>query len=507
MNEKKQLFSLLKDVERQLWYVHIISFIQFYLLGIGIFSFLLFLFARWIVIPYPERYLIGGCLCIFVVGCIFFIKFRPRKKQAANIYDEFIAEDRVKTALSFIAEDGEIYQLQRKDAIRLMKEKRNIILKRKKKWIHPQMILCVVVCLGGMILSIVFPNEKMELADKKEKETELVKKTEKKIDQLKKKEKNKTVKKELEKMKQEVKKENKAEEALKKLAKELNQLELKQIKAKEQQQQLNQLRNELNGANLKQLANAIDKKEMKKITEQLEKLKNNWDQLTEQQKQALAKLTNQNELTIEQLAQLEKQLKMAIQLAAQLNDANLSQETIKNIALSLQQDMMKNGILSNEQIALSSNDPLNQMDSDNLVNEDNNGSSDGQSQGQGQGQGQGRGQGQGQGNGQGQGGVGTGQGNGTGLGAGKGQGSRDFLTIPENISGKKNIENDFGRLGQGNSKEQFSGNSPILKGSVRSYEEVFREYEKSFRNSTERVQLPKELESIVKQYFSELDPD
>lgn len=322
MNEKKQLFSLLKDVERQLWYVHITSFIQFYLLGIGLFSFLLFLFARWIVIPYPERYLIGGCLCIFVVGCIFFIKFRPRKKQAANIYDEFIAEDRVKTALSFIAEDGEIYQLQRKDAIRLMKEKRNIILKRKKKWIHPQMILCVVVCLGGMILSIVFPNEKMELADKKEKETELVKKTEKKIDQLKKKEKNKTVKKELEKMKQEVKKENKAEEALKKLAKELNQLELKQIKAKEQQQQLNQLRNELNGANLKQLANAIDKKEMKKITEQLEKLKNNWDQLTEQQKQALAKLTNQNELTKEQLAQLEKQLKMAIQLAAQLNDAD-----------------------------------------------------------------------------------------------------------------------------------------------------------------------------------------
>lgn len=99
--------------------------------------------------------------------------------------------------------------------------------------------------------------------------------------------------------------------------------------------------------------------------------------------------------------------------------------------------MMKNGILSNEQIALSSNDPLNQMDSDNLVNEDNNGSSDGQSQGRGQGQGQGRGQGQGQGNGQGQGGVGTGQGNGTGLGAGKGQGSEIFLQFLKTFQVKK----------------------------------------------------------------------
>jgi superfamily II helicase len=46
----------------------------------------------------------------------------------------------------------------------------------------------------------------------------------------------------------------------------------------------------------------------------------------------------------------------------------------------------------------------------------------------------------------------------------------------------------------------------VLKGEVRNYDEVYSSYEKSYRESLDRMNLPSKLEDIVKQYFSEMDP-
>lgn len=95
---------------------------------------------------------------------------------------------------------------------------------------------------------------------------------------------------------------------------------------------------------------------------------------------------------------------------------------------------------------------------------------------------------------------------GSGSGAGFGQGSRE-LTIPEKIDGEESAENDFGQLGEGNGEQQLASKAPVLKGTLRSYEEVYGNYERTYRESVERMDLPAYLEDAVKEYFSDLNPE
>ena len=88
-----------------------------------------------------------------------------------------------------------------------------------------------------------------------------------------------------------------------------------------------------------------------------------------------------------------------------------------------------------------------------------------------------------------------------------GQGSRELLSVPDRIGGNGKIENDNGELGQGRSEMEQAPESPVLPGYVRSYQEVYGDYAEGYRESVERMQLPKHLESIVKQYYSEMNPE
>lgn len=139
-------------------------------------------------------------------------------------------------------------------------------------------------------------------------------------------------------------------------------------------------------------------------------------------------------------------------------------------------------------------------------NSPNNGSGSGSGTGSGSGSISGSGSGAGSGSGSGS-GTGSGSGSGLGGGAGLGQGSRDLLTIPSGMEGETNIENDNGSLGKGTQGQQFEGNGPVIKGSIRRYSEVFGNYESSYRQSTDRYKLPADLEEIVKNYFTSIDPD
>ncbi|MEH7106932.1 hypothetical protein V7083_04040, partial [Bacillus sp. JJ1764] len=72
---------------------------------------------------------------------------------------------------------------------------------------------------------------------------------------------------------------------------------------------------------------------------------------------------------------------------------------------------------------------------------------------------------------------------------------------------KTNLETDSGNLGQGSPSQQFSGNGPVLRGQIRSYQEVYGQYMDTYWNSTDRVTLPSDLEEIVKSYFTTIDPN
>ena len=81
------------------------------------------------------------------------------------------------------------------------------------------------------------------------------------------------------------------------------------------------------------------------------------------------------------------------------------------------------------------------------------------------------------------------------------------MTIPEKVEGKQNQEVDIGQLGEGKQGEMQEGEGPVLKGNITPYEQVFSEYEEAYRESTSRYKLPQDLENIVKNYFTDINPD
>lgn len=131
----------------------------------------------------------------------------------------------------------------------------------------------------------------------------------------------------------------------------------------------------------------------------------------------------------------------------------------------------------------------------------------------GQGQsGQGQGQGKGQGQSQGQGGQGSGQGNGSGQGSGgkgglfggSGSGGRDLIAVPQRIGEANEQTVDSGVQNEGEGIKE-KGTVSATKGEVRPYADVLGTYEESYRQSTERLQLPNDLQQMVQQYFTEIE--
>ncbi|KQL54808.1 hypothetical protein AN964_15695 [Heyndrickxia shackletonii] len=511
METKSRFMNLIKSVMRQLWLLHAAKHLQLLFMAAGAFSFIMLIGARIVVIPYLGIYWFVSIILIFVLGFLYFYRHKPTIRDAAHIYDHFIGDDRAGTSLSFLNRDEEIYQLQRNDAIKHMKAAEATVLTRKKKWIFSKWLTIAFLLWSCSAVFFFIPNATMQAAKQKEKEIETIKKAEKKLKKFADNAKNKEVKKTLQEIKKDLKSSKTAKEALNKLVKQNNQLELKQLKAENQKQELQNFQNQLKNAGLNQLAKAISQNDQKKVEQQMKQLKSNLDQLTKKQKQALKRFTNNtSSLTKEELAKLEKQLINALKIAEEQQNLQLAQDSLQESALEMQQEMMKQGLLDSKQIAFApDNQPTSQNNQGNTSsgNQSNGGQTNGKGTSNGKGSGgQTGGQGKGSGNGNGQGGSGKGGGNGIGSGAGQGQGTRKFLTIPEKINGTTNIEKDSGKLGKG-SQHQYSSNGPVLKGNVRPYEEAYGKYEQAFRESTERVQLPTELEELVKQYFSNLNPD
>lgn len=131
------------------------------------------------------------------------------------------------------------------------------------------------------------------------------------------------------------------------------------------------------------------------------------------------------------------------------------------------------------------------------------GSNPGAGTGTGNGAGNGSGTGNGSGSGQGQ-GQGTGQGQGQGDGAGLGSGGRTLVTTPRDLKGSGNVQTDGGPSTGGS--VQKGGESPVFDGVSRPYEEVYSDYATEAKRSLERRDLPQSMQSLVENYFTEIDP-
>ncbi len=131
------------------------------------------------------------------------------------------------------------------------------------------------------------------------------------------------------------------------------------------------------------------------------------------------------------------------------------------------------------------------------------GGASGQGAGQGSGQGSGQGAGSGSGAGSGAGSGGSGSGQG-GSGAGQGSGGRELVTTPRNLQGEGNVQSDGGPSSGGD--KQTGGVSPTIDGVSRPYEEVYGQYSERAKESLGRSQLPQSVQGLVESYFTEIRP-
>ncbi|WP_270182563.1 hypothetical protein [Alkalihalobacillus sp. CinArs1] len=514
MTEKESFLSYLTVLKRKLQVQYVtMRAINGLLVAFGI-AILILVAGRIIAIPYLLYISAISAGLVFLATLIIALVKKPRLTDAAKFFDRFVGEDRVETALTFLQDDSnEMIRIQRNDTVqrmrRTMTEVHNMKLLTSKKRISS------LVGTGLLIAALVlFPNNTMEQGFLIEKENELVEKTKKELEDLAK-EKDSRLQEEQKELSKQLEEANSAEELLQTLLtkeKELNELKKEAERAKKQLMTLSE-----KSEGLKGMSEALKNLDQDQLKEAMDALKQ--EELSQEQKNTLKTLeeqmngsSNSGELSDEEIRELleslEKSLSEAVASANQLGDIQALQNSLQSGAKSLNSSMQASGMGGVQSLSFANSS--SQSSSQGNSSGKSTGSASGNSEsadgaGTSGSGGKGRGTGNGTGNGN---GTGSGSSSGTGgSSGGTGQGDRGLLTVPDRIGGEGTIEQDSGELGEGSSEMEEAKEAPVLPGSVRSYQEVYGDYEEGYRQSVDRMQLPTHLESLVKQYYSEMNPE
>ncbi|GGA61991.1 hypothetical protein [Ornithinibacillus halotolerans] len=531
MNEREQFQKLLKVAKQKIGKKRLMNhfYVGLFVLGLG--SVFLLLLARFFVIPHLlEKICMFGVL-VFIGTIVLTILKRPTEKEAATYFDQFVADNHVTTAYHYRNDTGVMIELQLKNTIQQMKQSLSLIQADKIFIFRWKNVMWVSLLLVLSTTLYFLPNETMRLAKQKEVDQEIAKETKEEINKL---VEEKDLTKELEELMEQTDSIKESKELLEELLKQEKKLAEQKAKAEKNEQQLEELAEKTKS--MQELSEALDSLDTNKLSEAMDKLmEKDLASLTEDEQETLEKLFSDmlnmdnpdlsslsKDQLEEMLASLEEQLQNMIESVQSLDQILALQDQLQNLATSLQQNMAQNGLSDQENLAFGNPNEQNQQENGSNSSSNGNSNEDGESNGASEGNGNNEGTGAGQGSGNegnnssGNGGSGTGSGSGSGnggtgngsggSGAGFGQGSRE-LTIPEIIDGQESIEEDFGEMGEGDSEFQLSPDGLVLKGTVRSYEDVYGDYEKSYRNSVDRLELPSYLEDVIRDYFSDLAPE
>ena len=81
------------------------------------------------------------------------------------------------------------------------------------------------------------------------------------------------------------------------------------------------------------------------------------------------------------------------------------------------------------------------------------------------------------------------------------------MTVPSRIGGQGETAVDSGEIGEGKAAGEQQGAVPATKGTIQPYEEVVGDYSDAYFSSADRLQLPPDLQTIVEQYFTDIETD
>ncbi len=474
MERRRQLRKYIQRAKTSLTVERSIPIAQYGLFLALLSSASLFLVSRLFVWPYYRQTALATFIVVILATVLFMWWKRVKEKEALHTLDDYFSHNELVTALSFEDDKDPLVLSLLTKALENVDKAFADFKARKKSLFRPKALIGLFGTAVVLAILYMFPAATQIEAIEVEKEKAVIEDVKKEVAKLEKKVETKEVKEQLKELQNTLKEAETAEEALREVVKKQKELALKEQQLKDKQTASK------DGA-------AEEKGLSKEEEEQLKELA-----------QMQQELTQNATATQTAMSKLGKPASNTLQNAiASANSANNNQSN--NANPNPNQQSSANSQQSNQQ---------GQQGQSNSQNDSQQASGKGQEQGssqstqQGQGNGQGNGQGQGNGNGN---GNGSGSGSAGGSGAGTGQGGRDLLTTPKRIGGSSQTSVDGGALGDGSHVSEQQGNGPITKGSIRPYGEVIGSYKDSYLESSERLQLPKDLQNVVQSYFTSIE--
>lgn len=473
MNRRQSLEQFIRRAKRSLNVEHSLPRLQYGLLLAFLLSSAILLVSRLFVFPYYRDTAIYVGSAALLVTVIYILWHRVRKKEALHRLDNFYPHNELVTALSLEDESSPLVSSIMQKAIKETPVAFERFKKRDKTLWKPKVLVGIVVVLIAMGGLSVFPSATQQQALVIEEEKEIINDLEKEVAELEKKSEIKEAKKQLQELQNKLTELDTSEEALREVVKKQKELKLQEQKLREKQE----LAKQESGEGL----DGLTAEEQKQLEE-----------LMELQKE-LANTANNTQTA---LSRLGKPISFDLQNAIA---SELGTESTENNPNDEQSESSGEG--DGQQSGEQGESPGNKGDSGQKNQGNNVSGQNGQGQGNGSGAGSGAGQGSG---GNGNGGNGSGRGS---NGAGVGQGGRDLLSIPHRAGGSSETTVDGGSLSEGTAVGEQKGSVPVTKGAIRPYEEVIGDYKESYLESSDRMQLPKDLQDIVQSYFSSVESE
>ena len=478
MDDKKRLWKAVSSARRSLLFEKLLIGVQKGLLYAVLSATIIYIISRLFVLPYYSRVAIGLAIIAFLWQIMRVITNRLSKKEALITLDSYFSHNELLTALT-AKEDNTLVQSLLKKAFAQKDQALVAFKKRPKKVYQPKMLASTFGLFMILLLLVALPAATQQEAKVVEADRDITKKIEKAVDEQLKKELSEEAKKELTQLKKALQEAATSEQALKELVKKQKELMKQEQKLTEQQQA-----SELGQGDIQQLS------ELAALNKEL----------------ATTAGEAQSELS---------KLGKPVDLNLQKTIANMNSSSASNQSNAQQGTTASNSGQNNGNSQSGSQGQGTSSSSNNSQGQQGNSSSSSQGQGQqgnssGSGQGQ-QGAGSGSGPGQGQQGGGSSSGSGAGGGngglqGGKGSGGRDLLAVPNRIGGSSDTTIDSGNTGEGDTIEE-KGLVPAMKGDIRPYGEVVGTYKDSYMQSTERLQLPSDLQQMVQNYFTSIETE
>lgn len=470
MGRRKQLRKYIQRAKTSLTIERSIPIAQYGLFLALLSSASLVLVSRLFVWPYYRQTALVAFIAVILATVLFMWWKRVKEKEALHTLDDYFSHNELVTALSFEDDKDPLVQSLLNKAIQSVKSAFANFKARQKNLLQPKALAGLFVTAVVLAILYMFPAATQIEAIEVEKEKAVIEDVKTEVAKLEKKAETKEVKEQLKELQNTLKEAETAEEALREVVKKQKELALKEQQLKDKQTDSKDGASEETGLS-------------KEEAEQLKELA-----------QMQQELTQNANATQTAMSKLGKPASNTLQNAiASANGAKNNQQNNTN--------SNQNSSQSNQQAQTGQQGQNNSQNGSQQASGKGQGQGSNKSNQQGQGNGQGQGQGQGQGNGKGS-SQSTASG---GKGAGTGQGNRDLLTTPNRIGGSSQTSVDGGALGDGSNISEQQGNGPITKGSIRPYEEVIGSYKDSYLESSERLQLPKDLQNVVQSYFTSIE--